>query len=613
MGRITEECVHRIKAASDIVEVINRYVPLRRAGSAWKACCPFHPEKTPSFSVNPSRQTFKCFGCGVGGDAVKFVMMFENLDYPSALRKLADFSGVTVAEEQESAEVRKLRKHRARIIETNRWAADWYHRLLRTSPRADHVREYLKSRGFGLETVKNWQMGWAPADSALFLREAERRNISAPSLREAFLLAAASHGEDYAVFRDRLMFPIHNLRGEVVGFSGRILHAGRDPRKYVNTAETPAFRKGGLLFGLHKATRAIAEAGYTALLCEGQLDVVACHEKAGLRNAVAALGTSFTDEHALLLRKYAARVVLCFDGDGAGMRAGEKAYRRLAAVGMEVFQTRLTGGEDPDSLIRTQGADALRTLVAAARPYLEVRADQERAQAGDDVSARAAMIPLLIDLAAEMKDPNQRDVAVADLASRLNKGLDEMREAAAQAVLRKKRERDSRRETAVPDAHGKNEEDEDDAPPADAPPVVVHRAVLALCRLFTCNPECQQLIIDRVEELQEPIHELSGGVVLQRLLEAPPAPGDAEAWRLFLASLPPEQAAGLREIEPALYPLDRPEYYVQEACGKIARATLRQKQDVLMARLAEPSLPDAERLKLMRRSMEIRRMLIGTV
>lgn len=613
MARITEECVRRIKDAADIVELINKYVPLKRAGTAWKGCCPFHAEKTPSFSVNPTRQTFKCFGCGVGGDAVKFVMMFENLDYPTALRKLADMTGVAVVEEQENAEMQQMRKQRARILDTNRWAAEYYHKLLRTSPAAEHVRAYLQSREFGLETVKNWYLGWAPDDAAEFRARARAQRLSDESLHEAFLLGTSARGSAYAVFRDRLMFPIQNLRGEVVGFSGRVMRDGSDPRKYVNTSETAAFHKGELLFGLHKATRAISENKYTVLLCEGQLDVIACHDKADLRFAVAALGTAFTDEHARLLRKYATRAILCFDGDSAGIKASEKAYRKLAAAGLQVLQAELPPGEDPDSLIRSQGSDALRARVDMARPYLELRVEWEKKLAASDLNERAALIPRLIDLVCEIPDANQRDVAVADLATRLNKGLDEMRRT-MDNLLRHKKKKSApntvrqEEETAWDEPNaGDGEERNDPAPPVV--PIVVHRAVMALCRLATCNAEAQAAIAERIEELQEPIELLSGGIVLQRLLEALPEPGNADAWEQFLQSLPAEQAAGLAEIEPKLFELDRPGYYVQEACASIARATLHQRLDTIRAQLENPALPAEERLPLMARSMEIRQLL----
>lgn len=614
MARITEECVRRIKDSTDIVELVNKYVPLKRAGTAWKGCCPFHAEKTPSFSVNPARQTFKCFGCGTGGDAVKFVMMFENLDYPTALRKLADMTGVAVVEEQENPEMQQMRKQRGRILDTNRWAAEYYHKLLRTSPAAKHVRDYLQSREFGLETVKNWYLGWAPDDAAEFRSRARSQRLSDEALREAFLLGVSARGSSYAVFRDRLMFPIQNLREEVLGFSGRVMQNGSDPRKYVNTSETAAFHKGELLFGLHKATRAISENKYTVMLCEGQLDVIACHEKADLRFAVAALGTAFTDEHARLLRKYATRAILCFDGDAAGSKASEKAYRKLAAVGLQVLQAELPPGEDPDSLIRSQGAGALRTRVEAARPYLELRVEKEKSLAAADLNERAALIPRMIDLACEIPDANQRDVAVADLATRLNKGLDEMRQTMGEVLRRKKEKAPAHTEwPGEPPAWDAREpvyDEEREDPPAPVVPIVIHRAVITLCRLATCNAEAQAAIAERIEELQEPIELLSGGIVLQRLLEAMPEPGNADAWECFLQSLPAEQSGGLAEIEPRLFALDRPAYYVQEACASIARATLHQRLDAMRAQLENPALPAEERLPLMERSMEIRKLLM---
>lgn len=610
MGRITEECVRRIKDSADIVELIGKYLPLKRAGSAWKGCCPFHAEKTPSFSVNPSRQTFKCFGCGAGGDAVKFVMMFENLDYPTALRKLADMTGVAVIEEQENAEMQQQRKQRSRIIAANQWAAQYFHKLLRTSPAAGHVRAYLQSRDFDIEVVKNWYLGWAPGDTSELCRRAHEQHLSPEALQEAFLLGSSARGP-YAVFRDRLMFPIQNLRGEVVGFSGRVMqNDGKDPRKYVNTSETAAFHKGELLFGLHKATRAISENKYTVMLCEGQIDVISCHEKAGLRFAVAALGTAFTDDHARLLRKYATRAVLCFDGDSAGIKASEKAYRKLASAGMQVLQAELPPGEDPDSLIRTQGADVLRDRVASARPYLECRLEREKAAAANDLNARAALIPRMIDLACEITDPNQRDVSVADMATRLNKGLDEMRQAVAENLRQRKRKIDSHREYAPRMSSEPEDTSLEGEPEAPVIPIVIHRAIMTLCRLATCNRDAQTAIAERIEELQEPIALLSGGIVLQRLLETLPEPGNAAAWAQFLQTLPPEQAAGLAEIEPRLFELDKPDYYVEEACERVARASLLQRQDAIRAQLENPALSGEERLRLMARSMELRKLLL---
>lgn len=620
MARITEECVARIKDAADVVDLVGRFVQLRRAGNSWKACCPFHAEKTPSFHVNPTRQTFHCFGCGVGGDAVKFVMMFENLDYPTALRRVADMYGVTVVEEEENPEMARLRRIRARVVEANTLAAEYFHKKLCRDRAADHVRAYLKKREFGIEIAKAWQLGWAPADFRELGQLANAKGIDDRLLAEAYLLGRGQRGL-YPVFRDRLMFPICNVRGEIVGFSGRIMEEGQDPRKYVNTAETAAFRKGELLFGLYKATGPIAKAGMCVVVCEGQLDVIACHEKADIRNAVAGLGTAFTDDHAKILRKYAKKAILCYDGDNAGIKASEKTFRKLAAAGLEVYHAALPAGEDPDSLIRTQGAEALREAIAAARPYLEVRVELEKTLVKDDVNARAALIPRMADLAAEIADPNRRDVSIVDLATRLNTGLDELR-TSVNDIIRARKDAppafDQRRPAApMADAgYGYPEEEYGDfaEPEPMARPVVairLHPAIRGLISFAAGNKEAQHLLTERIEDLQEPIRALSGGIILQRLMEQLPEPGNAGAWQQFIASLPPEQSAALRDLNNAAVELENVSVYVEQACNRAARDTVKATIDSLKSRIRSGNISAAEAVALMQECTDLQKMLDG--
>ena len=608
MGKITEECIRKVKEATDIVELINKYVQLKRAGTAWKGCCPFHAEKTPSFSVNPSRQSFKCFGCGVGGDAIKFIMMYENLDYPEAIRKLADISSIPIVEEQDNPQERRRQKLRSKIIEINNLAADYYHRLLCRSPQAAHVREYLKQRELGIDIAKAWQLGWAPASSDGLQHLAAQKNIAEPLLKEAYLLGTSQSGRTYTIFRDRLMFPIRNMRGETVGFSGRIMQADQDPRKYVNTAETAAFHKSDLLFGLYQARTHIPKNADTAILCEGQIDVIACHEKAGLRHTVAPLGTAFTEEHVHLLRKCGTRrIILCLDGDAAGIKASEKDFRILAAAGMEVYQAALPPGEDPDSLIRRDGADALRTLVEQARPFLEVRLAYEQENTPTDSNARAALAHRMIDLLLCISDPIARDVATADMASRLHIGLEELRTAVSSGAKKAERMKTGRRPAPAADPE---ETAYRQAPVEIARPLAVHRSIMALCELALCNDRAQELIIDRIEELMEPMRTLPGGSILQSILEASPPPGDEEAWAAFLGTLPAGHALALRDIPVRHIELSRPEHHIQEACAAIARVTLEMQRDAIRARLQDPSVPPDEKLELSRQIVEINRMLI---
>ncbi len=612
MPRITEECVARIKDSADVVEIVGRYIQLRRAGNAWKACCPFHNEKTPSFSVNPARQTFKCFGCGVGGDAVKFIMMFENLDYPTALRRVADMNGIPVVEEEENPEAARRRWLRSRVVEANKLAADYYHRQLCRSRDANHVRDYLKKRQFNIDIARAWQLGWAPPDFRPLQQEAAAASMDQRLLLEANLLGNGSRGS-YPVFRDRLMFPIHNVRGEVVGFSGRIMAEGQDPRKYVNTAETVAFRKGELLFGLHKATGPIAKAGMTVVVCEGQIDVIVCHEKADIRNAVAGLGTAFTDEHATMLRKYAKKAILCYDGDNAGIKASEKTFRKLATAGLEVYLATLPPGEDPDSLVCTQGAEALQQALAEARPYLEVRAGIEL-QTAKESNARAALIPRMADLAAEITDPIRRGVAVTDLASRLNTGLEDLRLTVEEIIRSRKN---------APQAEPRNQaepEEEEEFPDTSAgestyiPPARVHAIRLHptmrnLIAHAACNTEVQNQLVERIEELQEPISLLAGGPILQRMLEKLPAPGNPAAWSDFLQSLPPEQAAALHNISNE--PMDFPDTLtlIEQACARAARDAIEARIDIIKSRLNAGNLSAEEFYQLTARITELRRLL----
>ena len=424
----------------------------------------------------------------------------------------------------------------------------------------------------------------------------------------------------YPVFRDRLMFPIHNVRGEIVGFSGRIMAEGQDPRKYVNTGDTVAFHKGELLFGLFKATSHIARAGMCVVICEGQLDVIACHEKADIRNAVAGLGTAFTDEHAATLRKYAKKAILCYDGDNAGIKASEKTYRKLAAVGMEVAMASLPPGEDPDSLIRTRGAEALQAAIEQARPYLEVRTEIEQQAAGQDANARAALVPRMADLAAEVTDPIRRDIMVADLAVRLNTGLDDFRDTVNDIIRNRK---ESPRATEPQDTEYEDElyEEEFEQPshtqasfsaqPVRVAPVRLHPTIRNLICYAAQNKEAQKALVDRIEDLQEPINTLAGGLILQRLLEILPEPDNANSWADFLSQLPPEQAAALRLIDNTAIVLPDAEAFMEQACEHAARDAVKARIDTLKTNIRSGNMSQETIADLFREMNELQRLLNG--
>ena len=426
MGRIDEDSIRRVLEATDIVDVVGSYLPLKRAGSRWKACCPFHNEKTPSFIVDQSRQNFKCFGCGEGGSAITFVMKMENLGFADTVRRLAEKAGISIVEEVYDAAEERRRKARTALLVAHKKAAGFFHRLLLCSPKAAEARAYLNSRGYGADMAKRWQVGWAPDSSREFLAWARREGIPDQVLIDSGLANRGERGDLYARFRDRLMFPINNVYGECVAFSGRILRPQENVGKYVNSPETAIFKKGDVVFALDKARGPMGKSG-KALLCEGQIDVIACHE-AGISFAVAPLGTAFTPEHARILSRYASRIVLCFDADKAGMAAADRAFRELAPFGKDIYLVNLPAGDDPDSFMKREGKEAFSGMVERARSFFEVRIERAR-ESGllDDAASSAAFAREMTALLACMSDPVARDLATADIATRMRMAADNLR------------------------------------------------------------------------------------------------------------------------------------------------------------------------------------------
>src|SRR5881397_2757599 len=345
---IPSETIEQIAAANDIVEMIGSYFPLKRAGTNFKALCPFHQEKTPSFTVSPSRQTFHCFGCGTGGSVFRFVMDDEHTDFPSAVRKLAARAGITVVEKSRGRaadDEERQRELRQRLLKLHAEAAQWFYENLIKREIGEPARKYLKQRGITLEIANRWQLGYAPEEWDAFGSWARARGYdvrdliasglvkvkddsdSTGSQRSVSAQAAAHATASYDRFRGRIMFPICNDVGEVIAFSGRLLQNEEGAAKYLNSPETALFRKGSVLFGLDKSKRALIEAD-CAVVCEGQLDLISLFES-GITNVVAPQGTAFTEGQARILKRFVNEVVLCFDADAAGQKAAERSLEPL--------------------------------------------------------------------------------------------------------------------------------------------------------------------------------------------------------------------------------------------------------------------------------------------
>ena len=348
-----------IRDRIDLAELVSEYVRLERAGKNFKGLCPFHTEKTPSFFVSPALNRFHCFGCGASGDVFTFLMRIEGLSFREAMRRLAERAGIELREETLPQETPDERDRLRRLV----YAANFFYRqCLRRAP---HAQQYLTQRGLTPETIEAFELGYAPDGWDHLLRFLQRHNFSLGDAERAGLLKARDDGSGYYDrFRNRITFPIHDASGRVVAFGARTI--GDEEPKYLNSPETPLFEKRNTLYGWHRARSAILRQR-AALIVEGYLDLIMLHQY-GFTHSVATLGTAFTDEHAARLKRLAERVYLMFDSDAAGVRATLRAGEALAQAGIPTLIVRLPEGDDPDSLLRTQGAAALQRALDAAIP-----------------------------------------------------------------------------------------------------------------------------------------------------------------------------------------------------------------------------------------------------
>jgi DNA primase len=373
-GMLTPELKDEIRRRVDILALIGQHVALKRAGRYYRGLCPFHQEKTPSFNVDPDRGLFHCFGCGVGGDMFDFVMRTANLTFMEAADDLARRAGVTLETSPRAAERASEREAVLRALD----AADAYFRAM-LAKRGEKARAYLARRGVDDATVTGFGLGYAPAGWDGLLKALQARSMTPAVLERAGLIAARQTGDGYFdMFRDRLIFPIGDLQGRVVAFGGRALDDAQP--KYLNSRESVAFTKGRLLYGLNVARDAIRNSG-EALVVEGFMDAVACHQF-GFTNAVASLGTALTADQLALLKRFAVQVVLVYDADRAGETAAERALTLCEEAELPARVAVLPAGQDPDAVLRTQGAEAFRTVLGGALPMFEYRIQRATARHG---------------------------------------------------------------------------------------------------------------------------------------------------------------------------------------------------------------------------------------
>lgn len=431
MSMYPRELVEAIKDRSDIVDLIGTYVSLKRAGSNYNGLCPFHSEKTPSFTVFPDNQSFFCFGCEAGGDAFTFIMRMENLDYKGSLEFLAKRSGIELPTDGKAEQRGVSRK---RVFEMNLIAARfWRDCLFDPTIGAAGMTYLTEVRGLSMPIIRRFGIGYAPNEFGALSAVLRQAGYSEEEMKEAFLCGVSpKNGRAYDMFRDRVMFPVFDNTGNVIAFSGRDV-GGQDRRKYVNSSDTPAFQKRRNLFALNFAKNHCAE---QLILCEGNLDAVSLHA-AGIENAVASLGTALTEEQARMMAKYTKQVILAYDSDEAGQRAAHRAMGIFAKVGLDVRILRMEGAKDPDEYLKKFGADRFRQLIKQSRTGFEFKLESVLAQHNlehPDEKIKAAAE--LCSIMAKVYSSAEREVYINAVSERLGLSAESLRKDVDTAIRR---------------------------------------------------------------------------------------------------------------------------------------------------------------------------------
>ena len=451
----SEEQIEEVRSRSDIVSVIGRYVRLKRTGSGYTGLCPFHNEKTPSFHVNPARQMYKCFGCGVGGNVLTFVMEYENLTFPEAMEMLAEQAGIDLPKQEMTAQQKQQEGIRLTLLEINKKAARYYFALLK-STRGKAGYDYLTGRGLTDETILHFGLGFAGQGGGELYQYLKKEGYSDQILKETGLFKMDERGV-YDKFWNRVMFPIMDVNNRVIGFGGRVM--GDAKPKYLNSPETKIFDKSRNLFGLNYAKRGKRN---NMILCEGYMDVIALHQ-AGFTNAVASLGTAFTEQQANLIRRYTDEVLLTYDSDGAGVKAAMRAIPMLRRAGITGKVIHMEPYKDPDEFIKNLGADEFEKRIEEAQNsfFFEIEVTK-RNYSMSDPDQKTKFIHEIARKLLVFEDKIQRNNYLEAVAARYNiktedlqqlvvrygnqmpSGYEEVMEERQQERLRKGRKKESR-------------------------------------------------------------------------------------------------------------------------------------------------------------------------
>ncbi len=475
---LPDSFLQELVAKNDIESVVSAYVSLKRRGRNLVGLCPFHGEKTPSFNLYPETNSFYCFGCGAGGDVVTFIRRIENLSYIDAVKLLADRAGIPVPE-QDRNDVGA--RQRVRILEANREAARLFHACLYSAEGRAGL-EYYYSRGYTDATIRHFGLGYAPQRFDFVRDHLRKKGFHDEELVLAWLCARSKNGKGiYDIFRNRVMIPIIDVRGNVIAFGGRVLDDSKP--KYLNSGETMVFKKTNNLFALNFAKQAKGE---RLILCEGYMDVIALHQ-AGFENAVAALGTSFTADHARLLSRYTDEVVLIFDADAAGKKGAQRAIGLLRETGLRIRLVTIPDGKDPDEFIRKNGAERFKLLIDRAANDVEYRLiELGQRHLLNTSEGKVTYLREAVQLLSELHDPLERDVYIGRLSQELSVSKDALQTQLKYQLDRRKKQRQEKQMSQV---IRRSEETMKKANPEAAEHVRAASAEESLLGLLLLNPD----------------------------------------------------------------------------------------------------------------------------
>ena len=416
LARYSDEFINELKENVDIVDLVSNYLELKKSGNRYKGLCPFHSEKTPSFFVNPDNNFYHCFGCGAGGDAINFVMEIENLTFVESIKMLAERTGMELPDM--SDQQRRQYKEREKLFSLNNLAARFYNYLLTETEMGKEALNYLKKRGFSRADIEKFDLGYAADEWRILLNFLQKKDFSIDLIKKAGLISEGKNGSHYDKFRNRVIFPIFNNRGEVIAFGGRILKAEASyGPKYLNSPETPIFSKKKNLYGLHLAKDSIREKN-SCIIMEGYTDVIQAH-KNGFENSIASLGTAFTEEQAQLIKRYAENAYIAYDADTAGNKATLRGLDILSRTGINVKVIQLEEGSDPDQLLKNEGEKAFNNLIDRAVNLIDFKInmiiqDKELSDPG----VRKKVLRSIVGLLSEVQDNLEREIYIERAAEK---------------------------------------------------------------------------------------------------------------------------------------------------------------------------------------------------